>query len=255
MKRLSHKAIKDIVNISIKCLTSIKHYTISVWKEFIKPTNLLSSLGIIATVSMAVIMAIQSISINSQSASLKSQTSVIEKSFVLDKRPYLYVDITPSAGYDKDNNLFAGTIISYRNIGSLVANNINTEVKIADDGDGKSLYDIAGWYKDTFKSYPYVRSVFPQQEIPPIKFTPNISSFPQDKAKLIYVGVRIRYTDSEGRPYSYGVDYTYVLKKISETGFEYTVIKYDTFWDSNKGLPPHSIEAPDWKLYAKGTSK
>lgn len=201
----------------------------------------------IATVIMAVIMAFQSISINSQTASLKRQTDVIENNFVLEKRPYLYVDVEPTFGYDINKQLLAGAIISYKNAGSVVANNIKTEVKIADDGDGDTLYDMAKWFEDHIGTYPYVRSVFPTQQIPPAAFTANISPFPIDNIKYVYVGIRIRYSDSAGRPYSYGVDYIYILEKDSTK----RVIKNDTFWDENASSPLHHVKAPDWSIFKK----
>lgn len=208
---------------------------------------IMTVIGTIATAAMAMVMAFQSISINSQTASLKRQTDVIENNFVLEKRPYLYVDIKPTAGYDSNNQLLAGAIISYKNAGSVVANNIKTEVKIADDGDGDTLYDMAKWFEDHIGTYPYVRSVFPTQKIPPAPFTANISSFPSDNIKYVYVGIRIRYSDSAGRPYSYGVDYIYILKK----DFTNQVIKNDAFWDENAGSPLRIVKAPDWSLFKK----
>ena len=195
--------------------------------------------------------------VNTQQSQLETQIKTLKQQVeasVLENRPYLYVDLIPAAGYDDAKNFYAGAVIKYENVGKFTANEIETEVKIANDGEDR-LFDIAQWYVDTYGSYPYIRNLFPGQEVEPNKFTPNISDFPHDNKKYVYVGIRIKYKGFSTDNYCYGVDYIYQIKKEIIDGKEVfirTILSYDTYWDMNKNIMLTPIKIPDWSKYKKG---
>lgn len=228
-------------------------------QRIIKPfsifNNLFNILGIIATVAMAGFILSQSINISKQTDSIKSQTNILKDTFLVQNRPYLYVDISPAvAGYDKNNNFYAGVQITYRNEGLFAASEIETDTKIADDGDDKELYDIMQWYIDKYGSFPFVKNVFVKQSVQPFPFQANISDFPNTNEKYIYFGIRIKYKGFTEDHYCYGADYVYkLIKNIDnvQNPFSVTILKYDTYWDKGKNLSMPEIKAPDWSQYKK----
>ena len=105
-------------------------------------------------------LVIMAISLSQQNKSLMTQTQW----FYLEKRPYVYVDIVPEAEYEGSGDLFAGARITYHNVGETLARNIKSELMVANDKKGsETLRDIPKWYEDEYGSYPYVKTIFPNQ--------------------------------------------------------------------------------------------
>jgi len=183
------------------------------------------------------------------------QTTIIKNTFDLEKRPYLYVDVKPIIYHGNKEEFYAGVDITYRNEGLLTASNIKTTVKIASDASDK-LQDTLKWHEDTYGFYPYIKSVFPKQNIEPKRIVSNICSFKEGLEQHVYVGIRITYNGVKNEEYYYGVDYVYKFKYKGHGESEYLILKHDTYWDAGKGPEMPKIEV-DWSKYktAKSTKK
>lgn len=231
------------------------------WRRVLSSVIRFSTLlGAVATAIMAGFIWMQSIkikeqadAINNQTASIKQQTDIALQRHLLENRPYLYIDIKPTVGFDESGDSFySGAEIKYRNSGLFAASDIETEAKVGSDITITGLIDMTEWYQRVYHDYPYVKTVFPNQDIPERKYTPNIGSKKSGLPEFVYIGVRIHYKGFAEDRYCYGVDYVYKIEhSASDKGEVFSAInlKYDTFWDMNKNDGMEPIKMPDWGKY------
>lgn len=183
------------------------------------------------------------------------QTSIIKNTFDLEKRPYLYVDVKPVIYPNNKREFYAGIYMTYRNEGLLTASNIKTTVKIASDASDK-LQDTLKWHENTYGFYPYIKSVFPKQNIEPKKIVSNICNFEEALEQHVYVAIRITYDGVKGKEYYYDVDYVYKFEYKTSGDKKHLLLKYDTYCDTDEEPKRPKIEV-DWSEYktAKSTIK
>ncbi len=172
-----------------------------------------TNIGILATSAMAIFILIQSIGIN-------TQTKIIKKSFELENRPYLYVDISPLAFSNRESipnsneeydNLYVGAELIYKNVGKLPACNIKSEIHFYSDVDeGDNFKRLKQWYIEEFGHFPEPNTVFPNQEGQKIVCRVDCS----ESTKDYLFTVRVTYTGEDpNKVYWYATDVRYSIAK------------------------------------------
>lgn len=172
-----------------------------------------SNMGILATSLTAFFILVQSININ-------RQTHIIQRSFELENRPYLYIDISPLAFSNREklpntneeyDNLYVGAELTYKNVGKLPACNINSEIHFYSDMDeGDNFERLKQEYREEFGYFPEPTTIFPHQEGQKIKATPDCSEATKDYLFTI----RITYTgENPDKVYWYATDVRYSIEK------------------------------------------
>ncbi|MFA5197887.1 MAG: hypothetical protein WC437_05720 [Patescibacteria group bacterium] len=183
-----------------------------------------ANVGILATFFMALFIAWQSLILRDQSSVIKVQTGIIKKTFELENRPYLYVDISPLAfsnrekqpGSDEDyDNLYVGAELTYKNVGKLPACNIKSEIYFYSDVDkGDNFERLKKWYIEEFGYFPEPTSVFPHQEGQKIVCKVDCGESTKDYGFTI----RVTYTGEDlDKLYWYATDVRY---SINKSGFK-----------------------------------
>ena len=159
------------------------------------------------------------IAIFSQSVNLNRQTDIIRRSFELENRPYLYVDISPVTlsvrekaedGHEYDN-LFVGADLKYKNVGKLPACNIKSEIHFYSDVDiGDNFERLKKWFIDNYGHFPEPTSIFPNQEGQLIPCRVDCS----EATKKYLFTIRITYTGEDpNKVYWYSTDVRYSIEK------------------------------------------
>lgn len=189
----------------------------------------LTILGILVTFAMAAFIGVQSKILNTQTNTIKrqtdnieQQTNIIKRSFEIENRPYLYLDITPLAFSNREkqldsneeyDNLYVGAELTYKNVGKLPACNIKSEIHFYSDVDqGDNFERLKKWYMDVFGYFPEPTTVFPHQEGQKIVCKPDCS----DSTKDYLFTVRISYTGKDpNKVYWYATDVRYSIEKGS----------------------------------------
>lgn len=188
-----------------------------------------------------------------QSYTMRKQTNILNENLKLEKRPYLYLDIAPFGTFadNEAKSFYVGAEVRYKNIGSIPANNIMTDIKIGSNlsSNDNDLKDIAKWQKRNLGAYPYITSVFPKQDIIPILHKANIGSRAGVMPKYIYIGVRTTYRGIGETIYSYGLDYVYKIIDVQKDALTTIPLIYNTYWDMDQeaSIPP--IKTPNWQRF------
>lgn len=176
-------------------------------RKFFGPAwKILSSLMSIATLGMAIAIVIQSF--------------IIKRSFELENRPYVYVDISPLVFSNREkqpnneeeyDNLYVGATLKYRNVGKLPACNITSEIHFYSDMDkGDNFKRLKDWYIEEFGFFPEPTTIFPHQEGQEIACRVDCSELTKDYLFTI----RVSYTGEDpNKLYWYATDATYSIEK------------------------------------------
>jgi hypothetical protein len=173
------------------------------------------------------------------------QTKNLTKTFNLEKRPYLYVDLEPLSKYYSDGSIHGGGWAVYKNEGQIPASDVQTEFKVATD-DVQGEIDIKKWYEQKLGGkFPEVKTVFPKQGGVKIPINPSINK----KAKFLSIEVLVTYSGIEkNKRYwsKFSQMYDVIVDgknmKLTPRG---PIIDWDR--DLNSELPPLTI--PNWKEY------
>lgn len=155
-----------------------------------------------------------------QTNSIFRQTTIIKRSFDLENRPYLYVDISPLAFSNREkapnsneeyDNLFVGAELIYKNVGKLPACNIKSEIHFYSDRDeGDNFERLKKWYIEEFGYFPEPTAVFPHQEEQKVVCKVDCSEATKDYLFTI----RITYTGEDPHKiYWYATDVRYSIEK------------------------------------------
>jgi len=148
------------------------------------------------------------------------QTFIIKRSFELENRPYLYIDISPLAFSHREkqpgnneeyDNLYVGAELKYKNVGNLPACNINSEIYFYSDIDkGDNFKRLKDWYIEEFGYFPEPTTIFPHQEGQKIPCRVDCSELTKDYLFTI----RITYTgENSDEIYWYATDVSYSVEK------------------------------------------
>lgn len=148
------------------------------------------------------------------------QTNILKRSFELENRPYLYVDISPLAFSNREklpntdgdyDNLYVGAELIYKNVGKLPACNIKSEIHFYSDVDeGDNFERLKQWYRQTFGYFPEPTTIFPHQEGQKVVSRVDCS----DATKDYLFTIRITYTgENPNKAYWYATDVRYYIEK------------------------------------------
>jgi len=182
------------------------------------PHRWVINIGILATVIMALSIAIQSGTLNRQTNTLIDQTNIIKKSFEVENRPYLYLNIVPLAFSRREkqedgteyDNLYLGGKLTYKNVGKVPASNIESTIYFYNDADeGNNFERLKNWFIKERGAFAEPTAVFPQQEGQELIFNPDCG----EGAKNFFFTIRIEYTgENPDKLYWYAADVWYLLK-------------------------------------------
>jgi hypothetical protein len=151
---------------------------------------------------------------------IMGQTSIMKRSFELENRPYLYIDIAPLAfshtekepNSDKEyDNLYVGATLKYKNVGKLPACNIKSEIHFYSDVDkGDNFKRLKDWYIEEFGYFPEPTTIFPYQEGQEIPCRVDCSEL----TKNYLFTIRVSYTGEDPKKiYWYATDVRYSIEK------------------------------------------
>lgn len=171
--------------------------------------------------------------------SILGQTNILKRSFELENRPYLYVDISPIAfsnrekqpnGNEEYDNLYVGAELLYKNVGKLPACNIKSEIHFYSDIDeGDNFERLKQWYREEFGYFPEPTTIFPHQEGQKIVCRVDCS----EGTKNYLFTIRVKYTGEDPkRAYWYAADIRYSIEK---NRFMQKLIRLD---DGTMQIPP-----------------
>jgi len=144
-----------------------------------------------------------------QTNSISQQTTIIKKSFDLENRPYLYIDVLPIA-WDNPNSaerLMLGAKLQYKNIGRITACDVKSEIRFYNDADLNELGDrYKGLKEELSKKYGYfpeVTTVFPNQEGLNVDATADVG----EGTKKYLFSIRVSYRGIDNKKiYNYSAD-------------------------------------------------
>lgn len=170
--------------------------------------KIISSFVIIATLIMAI--------------GILGQTLLIKRTFELENRPYLYVDIEPVVFSHREkipntneeyDNLFVGATLKYKNVGKIPACNIESNIYFYSDVDKGNNFDkLKDWYIEEFGYFPEPTTIFPHQEGQKIPCRVDCS----ESTKEYMFSIRITYTgENPDKAYWYATDVNYSIEKAS----------------------------------------
>lgn len=188
-----------------------------------KPRRLWTNLEFWTTIS-AIATAATVVCIAIQTNSIYQQTSVIKKSFDLENRPYLYIDVLPIA-WDNPNSaihLMLGAKLRYKNIGRIPACDVKSDIRFYNDADlelGDRYKGLKEEFTKEYGYFPKVTTVFPNQEGLSIEATADVGE--GTRKYLFSIRVTYRGIDNE-KIYNYSADLLFLktdYKKIFKAEF------------------------------------
>lgn len=212
------------------------------------------NIGIFITATMAACILVQSINIS-------NQTNIISRSFELENRPYLYMDLSPLAFLHREkhpdtgkeyDNLYVGAKLTYKNVGKLPACNIDSEIHFYSDKDlGDNFKRLKNWYIEEYDYFPEPITIFPNQGGQEIIGTADCAEGTKDYLFTI----RLTYKGADpDKSYWYAIDVRYSIEKEQfiqiPTGKKYGVrlTEVKSNYDENREakMPPPLPRPAKW---------
>ncbi len=147
------------------------------------------------------------------------QLTISSKQLELANRPYLYVDIVPSASVKmakspdgkEYEDLYLGAKLVYKNVGKLPACDIKTEVHMYNNADkGDDAKRLEEWYVKEKGYFPRPTTLFPEQTGQEIGLFVDAG----EGATQYLITIRVSYTGEDSRKkYWYSADMRYEIDK------------------------------------------
>lgn len=175
--------------------------------------------------------------------SLKQQT----KQFILDKRPYLFVEFSQDLYLQlRSQDILCGAGMIFNNSGRLPATIVDTEC-IVSDNTGR-FENYKQWHKGTHGGFPEIRIIPPQSiRTPPKDSIPGISL----DASIVSISVVVTYRGPESNSlYWTQTSQVWKIEKDKQGNFKkpFFLDRKDD-WDGCKDKPAPELARPDWSQY------
>jgi len=176
------------------------------------------------------------------------QISLQREDISLDKRPYLYVYLTPHFNIAQPSgDLHGGGDLVFNNSGKIPASDVKLSLSVGSNEDRD--IELKEWFVENYGDFPEVKTVFPNHKYASVYIHPRIDK----KTKLFYIAARISYSSTESTRI-----YWYKFRQLYNVEFEndkitHSVIYTYTDWDRNKPVENEdelpNLEKCDWQKH------
>lgn len=194
-----------------------------------------------------------------QALQVKASLNLQRRAHKLETRPYVYARLEGFAlteGKKGAHHWFGGGNLYLRNESKIPASIIPNESQFMVASDESGVIEIVEWFEKAVGGFPYVTTVFPNQNDAFVPLHPIIGK----KPTLLYIGALIAYTGAEPQDrYWYKFSQRYAIKWIKKANAkrkeevvlaDVMPLPPDHGWDRNveRGRPP-KLQEPNWGYY------